>query len=104
MAGRAGRLDDIRRLRRNIIAFGKGSGASYKAFTEQNADAWITWPDWPITHFDQAELVKLSPERTIWRDVNVAVAPDTDPQARQFTDFLVSKRGAEIMKTEGWGR
>ena len=102
VAGRAGSLDDIKRLRQNIITFGKGSGASFKAFSEPNADAWITWSDWPITHFDQAELVKLSPERTIWRDVNVVLARDADPQARQFIDFLVSERGAEIVKTEGW--
>ena len=102
VAGRAGKLEDIKKFRKNIIAFGKGSGAGYKAFAEQNADAWITWPDWPITHADQAEIVTLSDERTIWRDVNVVVAADADPQAKQFLDFLESDRGAAIMKTEGW--
>ena len=104
VAGRTGSLEDVKRLRRNIVAFGKGSGASFKAFAQPNADAWITWPDWPITHSDQAELVQLSPERTIWRDVNVVLASDADPQAHQFIEFLVSARGAEIMKTEGWVR
>ena len=104
VAGRLGSLDDVKRLRRNIVAFGKGSGASFKAFGEPHADAWITWPDWPITHSDQAGLVPLSPQRTIWRDVNVVLAPDADPQAQQFIDFLVGTRGAEIMKTDGWVR
>ncbi|MGH7981558.1 MAG: extracellular solute-binding protein [Candidatus Udaeobacter sp.] len=104
VAGREGRLDDIKRFRKNIVGFGKGSGPSYKMFVEKGADAWITWPDWPITHPDAAEIVKLSERRTIWRDVNVVLAHDADPQAKQFLDFLTSDRGAAIMKTEGWVR
>jgi accessory colonization factor AcfC len=104
VAGRAGSLEDIKRFRKNIVGFGKGSGPSYKMFVDKNADAWITWPDWPITHSDQADLVELSGQRKIWRDVNVVLAPDADSQARQFIEFLVSDRGAAIMKTEGWVR
>jgi accessory colonization factor AcfC len=104
VAGRLGRLEDIKRLRQNIVAFGKGSGASYQAFVSLHADAWITWPDWPITHADQADFVALSPDRTIWRDVNLVLAPDADPEARQFIAFLTSAEGATIMKTEGWVR
>ena len=104
VAGREGRLDDIKRFRKNIVGFGKGSGPSYKMFVEKGADAWITWPDWPITHPDAAEIVKLSDRRTIWRDVNVVLAHDADPQAKQFLDFLTSDRGAAIMKTDGWVR
>lgn len=104
VAGRLGSLDDVKRFRTNIVAFGKGSGASYKAFVSMHADAWITWPDWPITHPDQADLVPLSKARTIWRDVNVVLAPDADPEARKFVGFLTSEEGARIMKTEGWVR
>ncbi|WP_347260409.1 extracellular solute-binding protein [Rudaea sp.] len=104
VAGRLGRLDDVKRFRKNIVAFGKGSGAAYKAFVAMHADAWITWPDWPITHADQADMVPFSRERTIWRDVNVVLAPDADPDARKFIDFLSSEEGATIMKTEGWVR
>lgn len=104
VAGRLGRLDDVARFRRNIVAFGKGSGASFKAFSELNADAWITWPDWPITHADVAEIVPLAPERTIWRDVNLVTAPDADPDAAKFIAFLTGDEGAAIMKTEGWVR
>ncbi|QOZ48928.1 accessory colonization factor [Bradyrhizobium sp. CCBAU 53340] len=104
VAGREGHLADIARFRNNIVGFGKGSGPSYKMFVEKGADAWVTWPDWPITHADVAEIVKLASNRTIWRDVNVVLARDADPQAKQFLDFLTSSRGAEIMKTEGWVR
>jgi accessory colonization factor AcfC len=102
VAGREARLEDIKRFRKNIVGFGKGSGPSYKMFVDKDADAWITWPDWPITHPDKAEIVPLSPGRTIWRDVNVVLAHDADPQAKKFLDFLTSDRGAAIMKTEGW--
>lgn len=104
VAGREGRLEDIKRFRKNIVGFGKGSGPTYKMFVEKDADAWVTWPDWPITHPDAAEIVKFSDRRTIWRDVNVVLAHDADPQAKQFIDFLTSDRGAAIMKTEGWVR
>jgi len=104
VAGRLGRLEDIRAFRRNIIAFGHGSGASLKAFKSLDADAWITWPDWPVTHADILEEVPLAPERRIWRDVNVALAPDADPEAKQFLDFLVSPVAQSLMQTEGWVR
>jgi accessory colonization factor AcfC len=104
VAGRLGKLDDVRKLRKNIIGFGKGSGPSFKMFVDKDADAWITWPDWPITHPDKADYIQLPKNRTIWRDVNVVLAPDADPEAKQFLDFLNSNRGAAIMKTEGWVR
>lgn len=104
VAGRLGRLDDIRAFRRNIVAFGKGSGASLKDFKELGADAWITWPDWPVTYSDTLEEVALPPERQIWRDVNVALSPDADPEAKQFLDFLVTTEAQMLMKTEGWIR
>ncbi|WP_082725332.1 extracellular solute-binding protein [Burkholderia sp. RF4-BP95] len=104
VAGRIGRFDDVRRFRRNIVGLGTGSGPSFRMFVEKDADAWITWPDWPITHADKADYVSLPANRAIWRDVNVALAPDADPEARQFLDFLNSDRGAAIMKTEGWVR
>ncbi|HET7063767.1 MAG TPA: extracellular solute-binding protein [Rudaea sp.] len=104
VAGRLGKLDDVRRFRKNIVGFGKGSGPSYQMFVEKDADAWITWPDWPITHSEKAEIVELAESRTIWRDVNVVLAPDADPAAKQFLEFLTSDRGAAIMKTEGWVR
>lgn len=104
VAGRLGRLDDIRAFRRNIVAFGKGSGASLKAFKDLGADAWITWPDWPVTYSGILEEVPLAAERQIWRDVNVALAPDADPEAKQFLDFLVTAEAQALMKTEGWVR
>ncbi|UWQ21421.1 extracellular solute-binding protein [Jannaschia sp. W003] len=103
VAGRLGRLEDVARFRGNIVAYALGSGASYAQFAERDADAWITWPNWPITK-DDLDMVELAPERTIWRDVNVAVSPDADPEARAFLDFLVGEEGQALMRTEGWVR
>ncbi|WP_413616278.1 substrate-binding domain-containing protein [Halomonas cupida] len=104
LAGRLGQLGDVKSLRKNIVAFGKGSGASLRAFNELGADAWITWPNWPATHADVLEQVNIAPERAIWRDVNVALSPDADPEAAEFLAYLITPEAQEMMATEGWRR
>lgn len=104
VAGRLGKLDDITGFRKNIVTFAKGSGASFRAFKSEDADAWITWPNWPVTNADVLDLVPLAPERTVWRDVNVALSPMADPEAQEFLDFLVTEEAQVLMKTEGWLR
>lgn len=104
VAGRLGKLEDVARFRKNIVAFAKGSGASFRMFKELDADAWITWPNWPATHGDVLDMVAIAPERQVWRDVNVALSPDADPEARAFLDFLLTEEAAKLMKTEGWVR
>jgi len=103
VAGRLGKLDEISQFRSNIVAYALGSGASYQQFGDKDADAWITWPNWPITK-DDLEMIEMSDERVIYRDINVAISPDADPEAQQFLDFLVTDEAQEIMATEGWQR
>lgn len=103
VAGRLGRLEDIARFRENIAAYALGSGASYQQFGEQDADAWITWPNWPLTK-DDLDMVKLDPDRAIYRDINVVLSPEADPEAQEFLDFLLTEEAQEIMATEGWRR
>lgn len=104
VAGRLGKLEDVKKFRNNIISFSKGSGASFKAFKSMDADAWITWPNWPAAQSEVLEMVNISPERTIWRDVNVALAPDADSQAKAFLKFLITAEAQKLMATEGWVR
>jgi|TARA_R110002126_G_C10490653_1_gene504182 accessory colonization factor AcfC len=104
VAGRTGNLEDVRAFRKNIVSYALGSGASFKAFKDMDADAWITWPNWPITHPDVLDMVQIDDDRQIWRDVNVAVAPDADPEAQEFLDFLITDEAQSLMKTEGWVR
>ncbi|AXX97034.1 extracellular solute-binding protein [Profundibacter amoris] len=103
VAGRLGRLGDVTAFRKNIAVFAKGSGASYRAFKSMDADAWITWPNWPASK-GELEQVDIAPERTVWRDVNVALSPDADPEAQQFLDFLLTEEAQKLMLTEGWVR
>ncbi len=103
VAGRLGRLSDISRFRTNIVAYALGSGASYQQFGVKNADAWITWPNWPITKSD-LDMIELAEDRVIYRDVNVVVSHQADPEAREFLEFLLSEEGQRIMATEGWRR
>ncbi|WP_321530332.1 substrate-binding domain-containing protein [uncultured Desulfuromonas sp.] len=104
VAGRLGSLNDVKTLRRNIASFEKGSGASFRAFKNLNADAWITWSHWPIDHADVADYVALEPQRQIYRVTNIAVSPQADPATWAFVTFLKSSKGAELFATEGWTR
>jgi len=76
VAGRKGKLADVQKLRRNIVAFEQGSGASFRAFTHQQADAWITWVHWPLNHQDKADFVEIEPERRIYRGLLITKAQD----------------------------
>ena len=104
IAGRKGNLSDIARFRKNIVAYSLGSGAGFKAFKEMQADAWLTWPNWPINNAKDMDMVYIDNERAIWRDLNIVVSPKADPQTQDFLDFLITEKAQKIMKTEGWQR
>lgn len=102
IAGRLGSLNDVRTLRRNIASFEKGSGASFRAFKNLNADAWLTWKHWQIDHPDVADYVELEPERRIYRVTNIAVSPKADPVTKDFVAFLKTSEAEKLFASEGW--
>jgi len=104
IAGRLGVLGDVRSFRRNIVAYSKGSGASFRAFKELDADAWITWSHWPLTHPNDADMVEISPDRVIYRDLNVVTNAQADPEAARFIEFLKQEEAMSIFESEGWSR
>lgn len=104
VAGRLGSLDDVKAFRKNIIAFSKGSGASFRAFKSEKADAWITWAHWSINHPKVADFVEISPQRRIYRVLNFVTNSKADPKTAAFLSFLKSNRALEIFKSEGWSR
>ncbi|MEM8970989.1 MAG: substrate-binding domain-containing protein [Pseudomonadota bacterium] len=106
VAGRLGGLKDVASLRSNIIAFKKGSGASFRAFKNAKApaDAWITWVHWPLNNADVADFVELEPERRIHRVTNVVASPAADAETAQFIEFLKSDAALAIFESEGWKR
>lgn len=101
IAGRTGSLADVQNFRKKIIAFAKGSGASFKAFRQQNADAWITWIHWPLNHADKIDYVEIEPERRIYRDLTLAKTKGADPQTQDFIDFVNSCEGKPFFSREG---
>jgi len=102
VVGRTGNLEDLKEFRKNIINYAMGSGAGFKAFKEENADAWITWNYWVITHPEQADLVEIEPDRAIYRDLTVVTNNKADAEAKEFIKFLKSPSAEEIFKSEGW--
>ncbi|KJY70888.1 accessory colonization factor [Vibrio coralliilyticus] len=104
VAGRTGSLADVQNFREKIIAYAKGSGASFKAFQQQNADAWITWIHWPLNHADKVDYVEIEPERRIYRDLTLAKTKGADPQTQDFINFVNSSEGRPFFTREGWTR
>ena len=104
IAGRLGKLEDVKRFRGNIVAFSTGSGASFKAFQELDADAWITWPEWAVDNPKVLQEIPISTDRSIWRDLNIALSTSADPQAASFLRFLVSDEAQKLMRSAGYGR
>lgn len=104
IAGRLGKLEDVQRFRRNIVAFSTGSGASFKAFQELDADAWITWPEWAVDNPKVLQAIPISSDRSIWRDLNLALSTAADPQAASFLRFLISDEAQTLMRRAGYVR
>ena len=104
IAGRLGKLEDVKGFRRNIVAFSTGSGASFKAFKELDADAWITWPEWVFDNPKVLKAIPISSDRTIRRDLNMALSTSADPQAASFLRFLVSDEAQKLMRSAGYVR
>ncbi len=104
IAGRLGSLLDIKDFRKNIVSYSKGSGAGFKAFKNQKADAWITWIHWPLTHSEDADIVEFSKQRVIFRDLTVVTNEKADKQTVGFIEFLRGSEAQKIFKYEGWSR
>jgi accessory colonization factor AcfC len=104
VVGRMNSLQDVSAFRKNIIAYAKGSGASFRAFKGQKADAWITWTHWPITHPEAADYVEIEPGRRIYRDLTVVSNQQADPEAAAFIAFLEGDMARKIFESEGWSR
>lgn len=104
IAGRLGRLEDIKKFRKNIVAYEQGSGAAFKAFQDLNADAWITWNDWAVANPGKTDVVTIEPERRIYRAFSLVISAKADAGAKQFADWLNTEEGARFFLQEGWLR
>ena len=105
MAGRTGRISDVKALRANIVAFAKNSAEAKKAWTDDpSIDAWIIWDIWQVANPTIADAVPVEPEYRIYRDTGVALttAGEKKPEAKAFAEFLASPSGQAIFERWGW--
>lgn len=103
IAGRLGSLSDVKKLRKNIVTFAKGSGAGFKAF-KNGADAWITWTHWVKTHSKNADMVTFCKERVIYRDLSIVTNSKADKKTEDFIAFLKGNEAKKIFSSEGWSK
>ncbi|WP_336949007.1 extracellular solute-binding protein [Acinetobacter junii] len=104
IVGRTGSLNDIINFRKNIISFQPNSGSSFKSFQENDADAWITWPNWVSEKSNFLEAIEIDENRRIWRDLNIVISPEADNNSMEFVEYLISPESMKIMGQDGWVR
>lgn len=92
LAGRLGKLSDIKTFRSKIILQAPGSGAAFKRFSGEDtgniADAWISWPEWYFANQEKVDMVKIEPERSLYRDLNFTPRKDASEEALRFLNYL----------------
>lgn len=105
MAGRRGKIETVRALRKNIAGYAKNSAEAKQTWTaDPSLDAWLIWNIWEVANPDIADVVEIEPEYAIYRDANVVLTTrgKTRPAAAEFVDFLFSPEGARIFRKWGW--
>lgn len=103
IVGRKRDINFLKAFRQNIIAFAPNSGSAFKAFQNENADAWITWRDWAISNPNAGEIISISPQYVISRDFNIVVNKNNNnAEVEKFVDYLKSNEGAKAFYSYGW--
>ncbi|MDI4663481.1 extracellular solute-binding protein [Xanthobacter autotrophicus] len=105
VAGRTGRIEEVRRLRANIAFFSPNSAAAKQKWTEdQTFDAWIIWNIWQVANPTLADTVDIDADHRVYRDVGVVPSARgrEKPNAAAFVAFLKSPEGARIFQKWGW--
>lgn len=104
VAGRTGRIEDVRAFRANIAGFAPNSAAAHDAWTrDPTLDAWLIWTIWQVANPALADQVAVEPERAVFRDAGVALtkAGGAKSEARAFAAFLEGPEGRRIFAR--WG-
>lgn len=105
VAGRAGDIEEVRRLRANIGFFAPNSAVAKQKWTEDSSyDAWIIWNIWQVSNPKLADAVEIDATHRIYRDTGIVeTARGQDkPMAKAFVAFLKSPEGAKIFQKWGW--
>lgn len=65
--GRTQDIKTIQNFRNNIVAFVPNSGSARKLFSQDQADAWITWIDWSKSNPDIGTVVAIEKDLVVYR-------------------------------------
>ncbi|MEG5569409.1 substrate-binding domain-containing protein [Enterobacter bugandensis] len=105
IAGRKGDISTVAGIRKNIIFFAPNSGSARNALEKQpGADVWITWADWAASNPGIGDVIEISPDYVIWRDMNIVIRNDADAETQQFAKWLKSEEAAPSFHKFGWIR
>lgn len=102
MIGRTQDIELISKFRQNIVAYTPNSGSARKAFLDNQADVWITWLDWAKSNPDFGDVVSIEKDLVVYRTFNVVAKINASNEAKQFIDYLSSKKAQEIFQKYGW--
>lgn len=106
VAGRAGRIADVRALRSKLVLPGAGNSgiAKQQWETDPALDAWLIWDIWQVANPQLADLVVMEPEYRIWRSTSIVATRqgETRQAAADFVEFLLSDEGKAIFASQGW--
>jgi accessory colonization factor AcfC len=105
VAGRLGKIEQVKAFRSNIVAFAKNSAEAKKIWTERpDINVWLIWNIWQVANPSLADVVPIERSYAIYRDAGVAITRRgaSEPASKQFVDFLKSKQGAAIFAKWGW--
>ncbi|MFC5505687.1 substrate-binding domain-containing protein [Bosea massiliensis] len=107
VAGRLGRIADVKAFRSNIGKVAKNSADARKAWVEDSSlDAWLIWTIWQVANPTLADVVEVEPDLRIYRDTGIALTKrgQMRPEAKGFVEFLASAEGQRIFAKWGWMR
>lgn len=106
VAGRAGRIEDVRALRNKLVLPEAGNSGIAKQQWENDSslDAWLIWDIWQVANPQLADLVAIEPEYRIWRGTSIAATRQGESKqaAADFVEFLLSDEGKAIFTAQGW--
>lgn len=105
IAGRKGKIETVKALRKNIALFTRNSGEALEAWKKDPSfDAWLTWTIWQGESRGVADVIPIEPDLRIYRDAGVALTRrgQEKPAAREFAAYLAGPEGARIFKKMGW--
>ena len=102
MIGRTQDLKTIQNFRNNIVAFVPNSGSARKLFSQNQADAWITWNDWSKSNPDMGTAVAIEKDLVVYRTFNVVAKEGSDKEVQDFISYLNTEEAKKIFKKYGW--